>query len=221
MLKYACEGSTLVINCPWDPAQRLDDELAAKMHREIAQQGLDLYTVDAHVVAVFAGLPAKRVKQLMQGTPFHLTGALPPDVAKGILEHAVDGLYGRKSPHSVRSNKAEFAAAVGNLKKIDYPRSWAVVEDSAISMKRQARHRAEHSAPRDQFSSTPRKATTCRKGGAVPTSAFLAGDEYDVEGRINGAGGAPLPAPASVAPTGGRGRVPAEKLGPSGEAGER
>merc|ERR1719356_1304877 len=101
VLKYAAEGSSFVINCPWATVEQLDNELPARMRREIAEKKLDLYTVDAHAVAVSVGLPAKRINQIMQGTFFHLSEVLPPNVAKTLLEDAIDRLYGSKSPQIV------------------------------------------------------------------------------------------------------------------------
>merc|ERR1712061_473295 len=121
MGKYARDKSTFVINCPWATVETLENELPARLRREIAQKGLELYTVDAHAVAVSVGLPAKRINQIMQGSFFHLSGVLPDDIAKGLLEDAVDKLYGSKSPQIVASNKAALAAAVSHLNKIDYP----------------------------------------------------------------------------------------------------
>merc|ERR1719277_1624612 len=158
VLKYAREGSSFVINCPWATVEELDNELPARLRREIAEKELDLYTVDAHAVAVSVGLPAKRINQIMQGSFFHLSGVLPQDVAKNLLEDAIDRLYGRKSPQIVASNKAALEAAVSHLNKIEYPASWATVEDNEISLKRQARDRTEYSQDIDDFSATFMKA---------------------------------------------------------------
>jgi len=180
VLKYAKAGSSFVINCPWGSAEVLDNELPARLRREIAEKKLDLYTVDAHAVAVSVGLPAKRINQIMQGSFFHLSGVLPANVSKNLLEDAIDRLYGRKSPQIVASNKAALAAAVTHLTKIEYPESWVNAEDNETSLKRQARSRTEYSREIDDFSATFMKAITSRNADDLPVSAFLAGGESPI-----------------------------------------
>jgi len=180
VLKYSAPKSTFVINCPWNTIEQLDNELPARIRREIAELGLDLYTVDAHHVAVSVGLPAKRINQIMQGTFFHLSEVLPEPIAKSLLEDAIDRLYGRKSPQIVASNKAALAAAVQNLHKIDYPASWATAEDNETSLKRQQRNMTEYTPQMDEFSDKFMRAITSRKADELPTSAFRPGGETPI-----------------------------------------
>jgi len=180
VLKYAKNDSNFVINCPWSTVELLDNELPAKLRREIAEKNLTLYTVDAHAVAVSVGLPAKRINQIMQGSFFHLSDVLPKPIAKELLEGAIDKLYGSKSPQIVKSNKEALAAAVNNLQQIDYPASWATVEDNETSLKRQTRHMTEYTPEIDKFSATFMKAITSRRADDLPVSSFSAGGESPI-----------------------------------------
>lgn len=184
VLKYAKDRGAFVINCPWNSAEVLENELPARLRREIAEKKLDLYSVDAHAVAVSVGLPAKRINQIMQGCFFHLSGVLPAPIAKSLLEDAIDRLYGSKSPQIVASNKEALASAVDSLVKIDYPAEWINAEDNEISLKRQARHRTDFSKEIDPFSSTFMKAITSRNADEIPTSAFSPGGETPI-GQTN------------------------------------
>lgn len=78
LLSKAREGGAFVLNCPWGTVQDLERELPAKLRRAIVEKKVQLYTVDAHAVAVSVGLPAKRINQIMQATFFHLSNILPP-----------------------------------------------------------------------------------------------------------------------------------------------
>jgi len=180
MSNYVKEGGALVINCPWKTTEDLDNNFPAFLRRGIAKKKAQLYTVDAHAVAASVGLPAKRINQVMQAAFFHLSGVLPADVAKPLLNDSIDRLYGRKSPQIVASNKAALAAAVDNLNLIDYPASWLEAVDNDASLKTIYPSKSEYSAPLDDFSKTFMKAITRRTGTDLPVSAFSAGGETPI-----------------------------------------
>lgn len=180
MHTYVKEGGIFVINCPWKSIEDLNNHLPAHLRRGLAEKKAQLYTVDAHAVAVSVGLPAKRINQIMQGSFFHLSKVLPDVIAKSLLEASIDRLYGRKSPKIVSSNKAALAAAVDSLNPIDFPESWLTCEDNASSARTMYPSKSEFSKPFDEFSSTFMKGITQRTAGELPVSAFEAGGETPI-----------------------------------------
>jgi homodimeric pyruvate:ferredoxin (flavodoxin) oxidoreductase len=180
MTSYCKEGGIFVINCPWTSMEDLNDNLPARLRRGIAEKNVQLYTVDAHAVAVSVGLPAKRINQIMQGSFFHLSGVLPEDVAKTLLEESIVRLYGRKSPKIVSSNKAALAAAATSLNRINYPADWLTCEDNDKSERVMYPSKSEYSKDLDEFSDTYMKGITQRTAGELPVSAFLPGGETPV-----------------------------------------
>jgi len=60
---------------------------------------------------------------------------VPRDVAKKLIEDAIDRLYGRKSPQTVASDKAVLASAVSQLNKFKYLMICATVQGSQFRTK--------------------------------------------------------------------------------------
>jgi len=180
MHTYLREGGIFVINCPWTSIEDLDNHLPARLRRGLAEKKCQLYTVDAHAVASSVGLPAKRINQIMQGSFFHLSGVLPADIAKPLIEDSIERLYGRKSPQIVASNKAALAAAVSSLNRIDYPGSWLACEDNASSERTLQPSKSEFSGSPDEFTNTYMKGITQRTAGDLPVSSFLPGGETPI-----------------------------------------
>lgn len=180
MASYVKEGGNFVVNCPWSTVEDLDKNFPASLRQGLAKKKAKLYTIDAHAVAASVGLPAKRINQVMQASFFHLSGVLPEDVARPLLNDSIDRLYGRKSPQIVASNKAALAAAVDNLNLVNYPDSWVSAEDNEDSARVSYPSKSEFSAPLDPFSNVFMKAISKRTGGELPVSAFLAGGETPI-----------------------------------------
>jgi len=180
MLSKARPGAAFVVNCPWSSEEDLARNFPARLRREIAEKRLDLYTIDAHKVALSVGLPAKRINQVMQATFFHLSSIMPPEDAKEQLEAAIDRMYGQKSPEVVRCNKAALAAAVENLNRVSYPESWLRAEDTEESLKVMDPSRSRYSQQIDSFSQRFLKNIDSRKADALPVSAFSPGGETPI-----------------------------------------
>jgi len=177
MLSKARPGAAFVVNCPWKTIEELEQNFPSFLRRAIAEKKVELYTVDAHKVATSVGLPAKRINQIMQGAFFHLSGILPPDVAREQLEGAVDRLYGKKSPQIVKGNKDALAAAVENLNLVKYPASWAQAEESENDARLKDPSWSKYSKKPDDWSAKFLKGIDSRKADALPVSAFSPGGE--------------------------------------------
>ena len=85
---------------------------------------MNLFAIDADVVAVSVGLPSLRISQVMQSTFFELSQELAKQWRGQHLDAAVDRIYGAKHPKIVTSNTAALHAVPQNLNKEDYPASW-------------------------------------------------------------------------------------------------
>merc|ERR1719443_1145543 len=180
MLGKARKGAVFVVNCPWSTVEELDNHFPAKLRRAIAEKEVQLYTVDAHASAQSVGLPAKRINQIMQATFFHLSDILPKEDALMQLDAAVDRLYGKKSPEIVKGNKDALRAAVSSLNHVEYPASWATVEDNEMSIKTLHPSKSVYSNELDEFSATFLKGIDHRKGDDLPVSAFSPGGEQPI-----------------------------------------
>mmetsp|Transcript_167645 Transcript_167645/g.296840 ORF Transcript_167645/g.296840 Transcript_167645/m.296840 type:complete len:1850 (+) Transcript_167645:144-5693(+) len=180
MLSKIRPGGVFVVNCPWSTLEEVEIQFPASLRKAIHEKQVELYTIDAHGVATSVGLPAKRINQVMQSTFFHLSGILPPDVAKQQLEAAIDRMYGRKSPKIVTSNKAALNAAASNLNRIEYPASWANAEDGEISLRNINPSNTKYSQEPDDFSKVFMSAINSRSADDLPASAFSPGGEQPI-----------------------------------------
>ena len=135
LLSKAKDGGNFVVNCPWKSVEELDAHFPARLRRSIAEKKMNLYTIDAHAVAVSVELPPSRINQVMQSTFFDLSQVLPKHEALQQLEAAVDRMYDAKHPKIVTSNKAALHAAPQNLNKVEYPESWGSAFDTEVSLK--------------------------------------------------------------------------------------
>lgn len=180
LLSKAKDGGNFVVNCPWKSVEELDAHFPARLRRSIAEKKMNLYTIDAHAVAVSVGLPPSRINQVMQSTFFDLSQVLPKHEAVQQLEAAVDRMYGAKHPKIVASNKAALHAAPQNLNKVEYPESWGSAFDTEVSLNNANPSRTQYSRSPDEFSEVFLKSLDTRSGDALPVSSFKPGGETPI-----------------------------------------
>ena len=135
LLSKAKENGNFVVNCPWKSVEELDAYFPAGLRRVIAENEMNLFTIDAYVVAVSVGLPSSRINQVMHSTFFELSQVLAKQGREQQLDAAVDRMHGTKYPKLVTSNKAALHAAPQNLNKEDYPASWLSAVKTEVSLK--------------------------------------------------------------------------------------
>eukprot|EP01062_Namystynia_karyoxenos_P065528 TRINITY_DN5917_c0_g1_i1.p1 TRINITY_DN5917_c0_g1~~TRINITY_DN5917_c0_g1_i1.p1 ORF type:complete len:2055 (+),score=809.41 TRINITY_DN5917_c0_g1_i1:120-6284(+) len=133
MLGPIKKGGTFVLNCVWDTPEDLDAALPPKVKREIAQNDVQFYVINATKMALDLGL-GHRINTIMQAAFYKLSGVLPVDQALQLLKDSIVELYTKKGPKVVKANQDAVDATLSNLKKIEYPASWAETADEGKTL---------------------------------------------------------------------------------------
>ena len=123
-------GGTLLINCQWD-FDELDHHLKAAAKRYIAENNIQLYTINAIDLALQVGM-GKRTNTILQSAFFSLAGVLPQEEAIQYMKDAATKSYMKKGQDIVDANHKAIDAGASAYVKIDVPASWkdAVDQDN-------------------------------------------------------------------------------------------
>ena len=120
-------GGTFLINCQWD-FDELEQQLDAASKRYIAQNNINLYTIDAIDIAQKVGM-GKRTNTVLQSAFFSLAKVLPEEEAIQYMKEAAEHSYLKKGRDIVEMNWKAIDAGATAYVKIDVPDYWAEAED--------------------------------------------------------------------------------------------
>lgn len=120
------ENGTFVLNAPWD-LEGMEKHLPNSLKKTIAEKNLNFYVIDAVKIAESVGLGG-RINMVMQTVFFKLANVLPVDEAITYLKKAIEKTYGKKGHDVVEMNWKAVDAALENIRKIEYPKTWANLE---------------------------------------------------------------------------------------------
>ncbi len=121
-------GGVYLINCQWT-AEELDAHMPAEAKRYIANNNIQLYTVNAIDLAAEIGL-GKRTNTVLQSAFFSLSKVLPAEEAIGYMKEKAQKFM-KKGKEIVEMNEKAIDAGATAYVKIDVPASWANATDDA------------------------------------------------------------------------------------------
>ena len=159
-------GGTFLLNCGWD-LEQLDEHLPAAMKRYIAQNKINLYTIDAISIAKEIGLGG-RVNTILQAAFFKLAKIIPADKAVEYMKEAALKSYGKKGEQIVNMNYAAIERGISGAKKVEVPASWAKAEDKAKDTKAKLATTAI-----DKYIESVLAPVNAQKGNTLPVSTFI------------------------------------------------
>ena len=122
-------GGIFLVNCQWDEKE-LAEKLSAETKQYIANNNIQLYTVNAIDLAAGIGL-GKRTNTILQAAFFSLAGVLPKDEAIKYMKDAVTKKFSKKGQDIVDMNHKAIDAGFGAYTKIEVPADWANATDNA------------------------------------------------------------------------------------------
>jgi pyruvate-ferredoxin/flavodoxin oxidoreductase len=120
VLGRAAPGAILLLNCP-HPATGVWDALSRPVQEQILAKAVDVYTIDADLVAREAGL-AGRTNTVLQTCFFAISGVLPRAEAITAIKAAITKTYGRRGADVVARNHAAVDHALSALHRVGVPR---------------------------------------------------------------------------------------------------
>ncbi len=128
MVQDVKPGGVFLINCQWDEAE-LAEKLNAETKRYIAQNNIQLYTVNAIDLAAQIGL-GKRTNTVLQSAFFSLAKVLPAEEAIGYMKEKAQKFM-KKGKEIVEMNEKAIDAGATAYVKINVPADWADAQDAA------------------------------------------------------------------------------------------
>ena len=123
-------GGVFLINCQWTP-EELNEHMPAEAKRYIANNNIQLYTVNAIDIAANIGL-GKRTNTVLQSAFFALAKVLPPEEAIGYMKEKAQKFM-KKGKEIVEMNEKAIDAGATAFVKIDVPADWANAVDKAVA----------------------------------------------------------------------------------------
>ncbi len=129
MAEYLKVGGTFLINCSWNE-EELSQHLSASAKRYIAQNDINVYTVDALAIAEKIGM-GRRINTVLQASFFALTDIISLDKAKEYMKEAAYKSYSAKGDEVVNANYIAIDEGAHAHRKIDIPADWINATDSA------------------------------------------------------------------------------------------
>ncbi len=119
-------GGVFLINCQWS-LEELEHHLDAASKRYIAENNIQLYTINAIDLAIKVGM-GKRTNTILQSAFFSLANVMPSEEAIGYMKAAAEASYLKKGRDVVDANWNAIDAGATAYTKIDVPAAWANAE---------------------------------------------------------------------------------------------
>ena len=130
-------GGVFLINCQWS-LEELEHHLTADAKRYIANNNIQLYTIDAIDLAIKIGM-GKRTNTILQSAFFKLAKVLPETEALQYMKDAATKSYLKKGQDIVDMNHKAIDLGANAFKKIDVPASWKDAKDPAADAKHEGK----------------------------------------------------------------------------------
>ncbi|MGE4547972.1 MAG: pyruvate:ferredoxin (flavodoxin) oxidoreductase [Intestinibacillus sp.] len=127
MVRDVKPGGIFMVNCQWT-----DEELAKHMpaaaKRYIAQNNVQLYTINAIDLAIEIGM-GKRTNTILQSAFFALAKVMPSEDALQFMKDAATKSYMKKGQDVVDMNHKAIDIGATAFHKVEVPASWADASD--------------------------------------------------------------------------------------------
>jgi pyruvate-ferredoxin/flavodoxin oxidoreductase len=124
ILDAAEDGSTLLLNSPYEP-EEVWDQLPRSVQAAIIAKKIKVYSINAYQVAKDNQL-GNRTNTIMQTCFFAISGVLPRDEAITKIKESIRKTYGKRGEPVVRQNFAAVDSALEHLHEIAVPESFRV-----------------------------------------------------------------------------------------------
>ena len=128
MVQDVKPGGVYMINCQWD-FDELNHHMDAASKRYIAQNNIQLYTIDAIDLAIEIGM-GKRNNTILQSAFFSLAKVMPKAEAITYMKEKAKASYLKKGQDVVDMNYKAIDLGATAYKKIDVPADWANAVDT-------------------------------------------------------------------------------------------
>ncbi|MDD4295749.1 MAG: pyruvate:ferredoxin (flavodoxin) oxidoreductase, partial [Ruminiclostridium sp.] len=159
------KGGSFVLNCQWNDAE-LDEKLPGEMKRQIANNDINFYTINATGIAEEIGL-GSRINMIMQAAFFKLADVIPVDDAVKYLKESIVKSYGKKGEKIVQMNYKAVDQGIEALHRVSVPESWKIAKDAVTDK--------DGDVP--DFVKNIMRPMNSMKGDGLPVSAFSGAED--------------------------------------------
>ena len=128
MVQDVKPGGVYMINCQWD-FDELNHHMDAASKRYIAQNNIQLYTINAIDLAIEIGM-GKRNNTILQSAFFSLAKVMPEEEAIAYMKEKAKASYLKKGQDIVDMNYKAIDLGATAYRKIDVPADWANAVDN-------------------------------------------------------------------------------------------
>ncbi|EKE20726.1 MAG: hypothetical protein ACD_7C00499G0002, partial [uncultured bacterium] len=170
VLKGIKKDGIFVLNCPFKE-EELEDKLPQEMKREIFNNNVKFFIIDANSIAQSVGL-RMRINMIMQTAFFKLSNVLPIDLAIKLLKEAIEKTYAKKGKDVIEMNNKAVDQTLSRLKEIKYPFSW---RDAPLKEK-------QVDLSRPEFVREIEDVMNAQEGDTLPVSKFIPGGIFPMGG---------------------------------------
>ncbi len=122
MVEDLVPGGTFLLNCAWD-VNELSANLPGKMKKYIAENDINLYTIDAIGIAKEIGL-GNKTSIVLQSAFFKLANVIPFEEAVEYMKAAVVKKFSKKGEKIVNMNHEAITKGSESINKIEIPADW-------------------------------------------------------------------------------------------------
>ena len=123
MVQDVKPGGIFMINCQWSDDE-LDTKLNAEAKKYIADNNIQLYTINAIDKAIEIGM-GKRTNTILQSAFFKLADIMPIEKAVEYMKAAAKKSYSKKGDAVVEMNYKAIDAGLDAIHKVEVPAAWA------------------------------------------------------------------------------------------------
>ena len=131
MVQDVKPGGIFMINCQWTD-EELDKHMPAEAKKYIADNNIQLYTINAIDKAIEIGM-GKRTNTILQSAFFKLANIMPIDDAVDFMKAAAKKSYSKKGDAVVEMNYKAIDAGVDAVHKVEIPAFWSNPEPDAAA----------------------------------------------------------------------------------------
>ena len=159
LLESCKKGGIFVLNTQWGEKE-LEEYLPNHLKKQIAEKGVEFYTINAIDIATEIGL-GNRINMIMQGAFFKLTKILDEDIYMKELKAGIHKLYGKKGDKIVKMNEDAVDKGIKSVHKVNIPKEWSTLNKDQTAK-----------AEEPEFIKKIMRPMSELKGGELPVSAF-------------------------------------------------
>lgn len=160
-LKGLKQGGILLLNTEWKD-KTLEKMLPENVKKQIAENKIQLYTIDAYSIAEKLGL-GNKINLVMQSAFFKLANIIEFEKAKEQMKAHAYKSYGHKGEKVVNANYSAIESAENQIVKVDYPLSWANLNPKTVKANK---------IGYNEYYENIIKPITRLQGNELPVSAF-------------------------------------------------